>query len=133
MHILYSNLYYLHRIVAENINNLDGDFIPLALFVFKLNAFNFQRTVFLCPEALPFIFKDIIARPMFGDFAGFGILDPDYFPLALKVKIYRPVVNPVRPAFGQYLFGNFPDFVFAYLYNIAVFNDNFISAVSLAG
>ena len=39
---------------------------------------------------------------------GLGFLYADNFAFALEVKIHRPVIDPVRPVFGQYLAGVAP-------------------------
>ena len=63
------------------------------------DAGQFQRAILLGAEALPLVFKNIVACPLFLPFRRVWVLHTDNFVLTLKVKVNRPVVDPICPVF----------------------------------
>src|SRR5262249_40994290 len=97
---LYRYLNDLHCVVAEDINYFDRDF-PFSGREFSRRACQFEGTILLGAERLPLVLKYIAAGPHFLKRAGFLVLYPDDFFLALEVEVDGPVVDPVRPLFGE--------------------------------
>jgi hypothetical protein len=56
--------------------------------------------IFFGPKSLPFVFKNEIASPFFLDFATIGIFNSDNFFFILKIKVNRPVIDPIAPFLG---------------------------------
>ena len=89
----------------------------------------FQAAVAACSEALPFVLEDVVAHPAFfvgvggsipGVGSGFcftwiGLLNRNANDLtfALIIEVDGPVVNPIRPVFGEYLSLSFAAIVLA--------------------
>ena len=86
------------------------------------DAGQLQRAVFFRAEALPLVFKDVVTRPLLFPLSGLRLLDADNFAFALEVKIYGPVINPVRPVLGQHLAGVDAVGISAHLDNLTFFD-----------
>jgi len=83
------------------------------------NAGHFQGTVLLGAKALPFVFKDEIARPLLLPLAGLGVPHADDLALTLEIEIDRPIVDPISPMLGEGLSIDDAILVLAYLHDLA--------------
>src|SRR3989344_4577905 len=102
--ILYFYFYYLGSIIPENIHDLYGDFV-LTFCRHLWGSNEVKISVLFCTETLPFVVKNIVTSPNFFFFAVFHYFYD--FLSTRKIKIYRPIVNPVAPFFSQNLLGYF--------------------------
>ncbi|MPM47853.1 hypothetical protein SDC9_94574 [bioreactor metagenome] len=95
--------------------------------------FQFERALLFGTKGLPFVFKDKVARPHFFDLAAGFVLHPHQFALGFKVKIHRPVIDPVRPLFGEHFALNHAVLVFAHFKDLAVFHHDLVGVFFQVG
>ena len=91
--------------------------------------FQFQLPVFFGAEALPLVFEDKITCPMFFDLAGLLVFDGNNLPLALKVRVHAPVINPVGSLLCQNFTSHNTLFILAHLNNLPLLDQNLILTI----
>lgn len=101
-HSSHLHLDNFHRVVAEDVHHLDRKLAPTRR-AFVEYTDQLQRAVFFGAKRLPLVLEDVISGPHLFPLAAFSVLDPDDLTLVFKIKIDRPVIDPVRPMLGQYL------------------------------
>lgn len=94
--------------------------------------FEFEPAVFLGAEALPLVLEDEVAGPDFFFYAGGLVLHAHDFTLVLKVEVDAPVIDPVRPLFGERFLGDDAVLVLAHFDDLAVLDHYFVLPVAQA-
>ena len=96
--LLFHNLTYIHRnqrhsVIFEDVDDFDGDGAAAGCWVGVGDGFEFQAAVFAGAEALPFVFEDVVAGPLFFEVDGPAVAGDEAGEGAAVVEVFADFDN----------------------------------------